>query len=148
MRYPRISIGIYTYASLEGWVTSMDNASTGKVWLPDEKLMRINVLELMAVLLALKSFAKKSHKHIKIISDNTTAIHRINKTSYHIIEIHYQVLKIWKWAIIHKNHLSSAHNSEKLTTVVVMESWSNHVDTKWMFQSKLLNLALEYKNQK
>ena len=31
MRYPRISIGIYTYASLEGWVTSMDNASTGKV---------------------------------------------------------------------------------------------------------------------
>ena len=59
MRYPIISIAIYTYASLEGWVTSMGNVSTGKVRLPDEKLMRINVLELMAVLLALKSFAKK-----------------------------------------------------------------------------------------
>ena len=30
----------------------MGNVSTGKVRLPDEKLMRINVLELMAVLLA------------------------------------------------------------------------------------------------
>ena len=41
---------------------SMGNVSTGGAWLPDEKLMCINVLELKAILLALKSFAKTSHE--------------------------------------------------------------------------------------
>ena len=63
IRYPKISIIIYTDASLEGWGASMGNLSTGGAWLPDEKLMHINVLELKEILLALKSFVKTSHKH-------------------------------------------------------------------------------------
>ena len=79
IRYPKISIIIYTDASLEAWGASMGNVSTGGAWLRDEKLMHINVLELKAILLALNSFVKTSHKHIKIMSDNTTSIHCINK---------------------------------------------------------------------
>ena len=45
--------------------------STGGACLPDEKFMHINILELKAILLALKSFVKTRHKHIKIMSDNT-----------------------------------------------------------------------------
>ena len=41
--------------------------------------MHINVLELKAIILAVKSFVKTCHKRIKIMSDNTTAIHCINK---------------------------------------------------------------------
>ena len=105
--------------------------------------MHINFLDMKAILLALKSFVKTSHKHIKIISDNTTAIHCINKMgTLHSMEYHHQVLKIWEWAIIHKNHLSAAHIPGKLSTVVDNESRSNHVDTEWMLQSKFLNLAL------
>ena len=123
----------------------MGNVSTGGTWLPDEKLMHINVLELKAILLALKSFVKTSHKHIKIMSDNTTAIHCIKKMgSSHSVEYHPEVLKIWEWAIIYKNHLSTAHIPGKLNTVADKESRSNHVDTEWMFQSKFLNLALEH----
>ena len=107
--------------------------------------MHINVLELKAVLLALMSFVKTSHKHIKIMSDNTTAIHCINKTgTSYSTECHHQVLKIWKWAIIHKNNLLAAHIPGKLNTVADKESRSNHVDTEWMLQSKVLNLALEH----
>ena len=58
IRYPKISIIIYTDASLECWGASMGNVSTGGAWLPDEKLMHINVLELKAILLALKSFGE------------------------------------------------------------------------------------------
>ena len=65
IRYPKFSITIYADASLEGWGASMGNVSTGGAWLPDEKLMDINVLELKAILLALKSFVKTSHEHIK-----------------------------------------------------------------------------------
>ena len=62
--------------------------------LPDEKQMHINVLELKAVLLSRKSFVKTSYKHIKIMSENTTAIHCINKmVTLHSMECHHQVLK-------------------------------------------------------
>ena len=142
--YPKISIIIYTDASLEGWGASMGNASTDGAWLPDEKLIHINVLELKAILLTLKSFVKTNHKHIKIMSDNTAAIHFINKMgTSHSMECHHEVLKIWEWAIIYKNHLSAAHIPGKLNTVADKESRSNHIDTEWMLQSKFLNLAVE-----
>ena len=97
IRYTKISIIIYTDASLEVWGASMGNVSTGGTWLPDEKLMHINVLELKAILLALKPFLKTSHKRIKIMSDNTTAIHCINKMKTpHSMECHHEVLKIWE----------------------------------------------------
>ena len=142
IRYPKISMIIYADASLEGWGASMGNVSTGRAWLPDEKLMHINVLELKTILLALKPFVKTSHKHIKIMSDNTTAIHCINKMgTSNSMECHHEVLKIWKWAIIHKNYLSTAHIPGKLNTVAHKEPRSNHVDTEWMLQSKFLDLA-------
>ena len=146
IRYPKINIIIYADASLEGWGASMANVSTGGAWLPDEKLMHINVLERKAILLALKSFVKTSHKHIKIMSDNTTAItNSINKMgTSHSMECHHEVLKIWEWAIIYKNHLSAAHIPGKLNTVADKESRSNHIDTERMLHPKSLNLALEH----
>ena len=62
----------------------------------------------------------------------------------HSMECRDQVLKIWEWAIIHKNHLSAAHILVKLNTFAEKESRSNHVGTEWMLQSKVLNLALEH----
>ena len=145
IRYPKISIIIYTDASLEGWGASMGNVSTGGAWLPDEKLMHINVLELKAILLALKSFVKTSHKHIKIMSDNTTTIHCISKMgASHSMECHHEVLKICEWAIIYKIHLSAANIPGKRNTVADKKSRSNHIDTEWLLQSKFLNLALEH----
>ena len=72
--------------------------------------MHINFHELKAILLALKSFVKTSYKHIKIMSNNTNAIHCTSKMGIsHSMECHHQVLKVWEWTIILKNHLSAAH---------------------------------------
>ena len=123
----------------------MGNVSAGGAWLPNENLMHINVLKLKANLLALKSFVKTSHKYIQIMSENTATIHCINKmVTAHSKECHHEVLKIWEWAIIHKNLLSAAHIPGKLNTVANKESRSNHADTEWVLQSKILNLTLEY----
>ena len=62
----------------------------------------------------------------------------------HSMECYHQVLKIWEWAIIYKNRLSAAHILGKLNRVADKESRSNHADTEWIFQTKFLNLALEY----
>ena len=95
IRYPRISITIYSDPSLEGWGAFMGNVSTGGAWLTDEKLMNINILELKSVLPALKSFVKTSHKHIKIMSDNSTAIHCISKMgTSNSMKCYHRVLKI------------------------------------------------------
>ena len=107
----------------------MGIVSTGGAWLPDNKLMYINVHELKAILLPLKSFVKTSHKDIKFMSENTTAIHFINKTA----TSHYS----------QKSFFSNSHSRET-NTVADKESQSNHVDTEWMLQPKVMNLALEY----
>ena len=94
-------------------------------------------MSLKTVLLPLKSFMKTGHKHIKIMSDKTTAIHCINKMeTSHSMTCRHQFLKIWEWAIIHKNHLSVAQVPEKLNTVADKVSRSNHFNTEWMLQSK------------
>ena len=60
------------------------------------------------------------------------------------MEYHHQVLKNWEWEISRKNHLSEAHIPGKLNSFADKWSWSNHVDTEWMLQSRLLNMALEH----
>ena len=40
----------------------------------------------------------------------------------HLMECHHQVLKIWEWVIIHKNHLTAAHIPRKLNTAADKES--------------------------
>ena len=57
----RISKVIYTDVSLEGWGASYGNTPTGGAWLPDEKRLHINVLELKAIFLALKAFIKNKN---------------------------------------------------------------------------------------
>ena len=79
IRKVKISKVIYTDASLEGWVAFHGNTPTGGAWLPDEKRLHINVLELKAIFLALKAFIKTKNEHVKIMCDNTTAISCINK---------------------------------------------------------------------
>ena len=64
-----------TDASLLGWGAVMNSISTGGNWTYDESLHHKNYLEVYVILLALKTFATdKSHTHIRIMTDNSTAV--------------------------------------------------------------------------
>ena len=70
---------IYTDASESGWGAHDGITSIG-AWFDNEIHHQINVLELITIELALKVFLKDSNKkHVRIISDNTTAVTYINK---------------------------------------------------------------------
>ena len=74
------------------------------------------------------------------MSDNTTAFHYSNKmrsksSSKNQVKCQNQVLKIWEWAIRHKNNLSAVHNPGKLNTIADKESQSLRIDTETMLQS-------------
>ena len=97
------------------------------------------------ILLALKEFITISYKHIKAISNNTTAIQCIGKMEIsRSMECHRYLPKICEWVITHKNHLPAAYIPGKLNTVPDKKSRSNRVHTEWMLQSKFLNLELEH----
>ena len=60
------------------------------------------------------------------MSDDTTAICCINKMGIlNSVECHHQVLKIWEWEIIRKNHLSAAHIPGEPNTAAGKEFRSN-----------------------
>ena len=70
---------IQTDASEQGWGATDGNTPTGDRWSSLER-NHINVLELKAILLALKSYFRHNCnvKHVHILTDNSTALAYIN----------------------------------------------------------------------
>ncbi|XP_056380443.1 uncharacterized protein LOC130275879 [Hyla sarda] len=67
-------------ASLTGWGARCGSSSTGGKWSPEETMLHINCLELLAGFFALKSFAKtRSNCCILLRMDNISAVQYINK---------------------------------------------------------------------
>ena len=70
-----IDLTIYTDASKMGWGVTNQVSSTGGLWSPSEKDNYINLLELKAIELGLKTYCENHDLgHVRIYSDNTTAI--------------------------------------------------------------------------
>ena len=77
-----------------GWGVVFDKETTGGQFVPDESLLRINVLELKAVLFGIKSLY--SQTHIKELSDNTTTVRAINNMgSCKSLLCDQEVRRIW-----------------------------------------------------
>ena len=67
-------------ASLQGWGATCNGIQTRGPWSPQEQILHINCLELLAASLAVQTFAKqKSDITILLELDNTTAVAYINR---------------------------------------------------------------------
>jgi hypothetical protein len=84
---------------------------TGSRWAPSEAVFHINVLEIMAIENALRSYCASLHDvHIRIMSDSTTAIASINKQgSTRSLQCNDAAHKIWLWALHRNIWISAAH---------------------------------------
>ena len=80
--YQDLSLTMTTDASTFEWGATLDSIRTGAALSYEESLEHINVLELTAVLFGLKSLIKQTNKHVKILCDNTTAVHTINNMGH------------------------------------------------------------------
>ena len=135
---------ITTDASLLGWGAVMDSIPTGGNWTYDESLYHINYLEMYAILLALKTFATdKSHTHIRIMTDNSTAVSVINHMgTSHSHSCNSMAKKIWEWCIERNIWLSVAHIPGKDNFVADFESRRNEKEAEWMLSKASLQDAL------
>ena len=100
-----------TDACLMGWGAISNSMSAKGVFTFDECNCHINVLELKAVYFGLKSLCRDlKETHIKILTDNTTAVHDINNMgSCKSVSCDTEVRKIWDWAIERNNFLTATH---------------------------------------
>ena len=68
-------ITMTTDASQVGWGATVDGHNTQGLWDAHETTFHINILELLAIQFGLIALLDKVHdQHIRIMSDNTTAI--------------------------------------------------------------------------
>ena len=77
---PEVEFIINTDASEPGWGATYNISPTGGIWDKKDKEYHINYLELKAIYLAIKAYRSswEGCKHIRVRSDNTTAIAYIN----------------------------------------------------------------------
>ena len=113
-------------------------------WSDDEIHYHINVLELLAIELALKAFLKDfNKKHVRIFSDNTTAVTYINKQGS-IKSLSYNEIakKIWEFCIHNNTHISAAHIPGKHNILADLASRKFQDSAEWMLEPKIFDYVI------
>ena len=129
-------------ASLTGWGAAYDNLTCGGHWSEKEREYHINVLELKAIFFGLKSFLTEIRdKHIRIRSDNITAITYINnKGGVKSLKCHRIAREIWEWAIDHNNHITAEHIPGVENTLADKASRKINANIEWSLFPKIFSL--------
>ena len=106
--------------------------------------MHINVLELKAIPFGLRLLCDHiCDSHIKILSDNTTAVHRINNMgSCRSVDCGKIAKSIWDWVIKRKLWLSSAYIPGRLNREADKESRKSELRIEWKLKRKNFNKML------
>ena len=133
-----------TDASQNGWGAVYNDTSTGGFWSDEEKSYHINYLELLAVFMGLQTFFKTHyHTHLRILTDNTTAIAVLNHMgTSHSDPCNRLGKEIWEWCIQRNIWLSAAHIPGVHNIKADLESRQTNDNTGWMLDRTLLNNAL------
>lgn len=129
---------IFTDASLSGWGAYCNQNRVNGSWKDCEKSFHINYLELMAIFLSLKCFAKHLQNcTILLRVDNTTAISYINRMGGiqfpHLNEL---AKAIWQWCEKRNIWLFAAYINTKDNVEADEESRRVNPDIEWSLSNE------------
>lgn len=128
---------LFTDASLEGWGAHLSAHRVAGSWTPSQQLLHINVLELTAVLLALREFLPFCRNRvIQVQTDNTTAVSYLRKGGgTHSASLHHVASEIFVLCIENGIHLLSLHIPGRLNETADALSRGKHLPTtEWCLQ--------------
>ena len=137
---PVIDHIIFCDASGLGWGAHDDCTTINGRWSDYESGMHINSLELLAIQLALFSFAisLKGKKHVRVMSDNATAIAYINKKGGVKSMVCNDIAKvIWGFCMENNFHISAAHIPGKHNILADLAFQKFQDASEWMLNSKV-----------
>jgi ribonuclease HI len=143
---PSPEIILTTDASNIGWGAVLRDQQTGGHWSPQEQEFHINYLELKAVLLGLKSLCSKcTATHIRVQSDNTTAVAYINSMGGIKSEsCNDMASQIWEWCITKQIWLSACHipGAENVEADTASRQFKDSVE--WSLSTEVFQSILSY----
>lgn len=139
IKIPSFSLLITTDASKLGWGAVFEGQSTGGHWNSEEIDLHINELEMKAINFALKSFLNNiKNIHIRIRSDNTTAVAYINNLGgVKSLKCHSIAKNIWTWAFNRDVHLSAEHLPGSENSLADKASRIFDENTEWSLNSDM-----------
>ena len=145
LRIPEVSCRMFTDASRIGWGAILDGIVTQGFWSDEERELHINCLELKAILLGSQSLCKTANGvHIRICTDNSTAVSYINKfggtQSLACLKI---TRLIWEWAIIQNNFISAEHIPGSCNLGADRASRVLDQNKEWAMSEKCFNAIIE-----
>ena len=114
--------------------------STGGRWSTQEVILHINYLELLAALLAMKTFASNQLQKglILLRIDNISAVTYINqKEGTHSTQLSNLALEIWDWCLKHQLTIQAEHLPGSLNWVADSESRTMKDRCDWMINPKV-----------
>ena len=113
-----------------------------------EAQYHINYLEMLAIHLALQTFAKAwATTHIRVMCDNSTAVNVINHMgTSHSDSCNSLAKEIWEWCIARDIWVSVAHIPGKQNLVADFESRRNQREAEWRLNKAALQNALSTLN--
>lgn len=132
IRSNNFDLEIFSDASGTGWRATCGEKKAKGLWNLTERRDQINLLELKAAFLALKSFASGSrHKQILLRIDNVTALAYINKMGGTKFNSLNKIAKqIWEWCIPRNLWLFAEYVASKENPADEGSRLSN-LDTEW-----------------
>ena len=133
-----------TDASHTGWGAVFQDKTTGGPWSVHESQHHINYLEMLALILGLKTYCNALRQtHIRVRLDNTTTIAVINHMgTSHSDDCNILGREIWEWCIKRNIWISAAHIPGIANTEADYESRNSSFNTEWSLNDAYLTQAL------
>ena len=130
-----------TDASLQGWGAVMLSEKIGGKRTQSESLKHINYLEILAIYYALQAFHDLvKNTHIKILTDNSTAVSYINNMGgVKSDNCNLISKKIWIWCIKHNIWISCSHIAGKKNIEADKKSRIFNDDLEWQLNLKKIS---------
>ena len=128
------SSSLTTDASTSRWGAIFDSTKTNGLWSISESLEHVNVQELKTILFGLMALVSQTGLHIKVLSDNTTAVSGVNKMgTSHSKECNRIVKLIWQFAKSKNIWLSAPYIARIFNKVTDTESRKHEYHLEWKF---------------
>ena len=148
IHWPPITKEISTDASgKNGWGASMlGHVPIGGVWTKEQEDIHINVKELLAILYALRSFIDSLRgNHVRVLCDNTTAVHTVNKMgTTRSMSCNSVVKEIWEFSLLNEIFLTCTYIPGKENVVADRASRKEYKQGEWMLNKILFEQALAF----
>ena len=137
---PPQDLTILSNVLMQGWGATCQGKTTNGKWSSQESIQHINLLELKAAFLGLKTFLKnQSHKVVLVTLDNSMAVAYLNnKGGTHSVPLMSLTLEIWTWCLQRNILISAQHVPGKENTVADSESLTSLDSTDWQLDPTVI----------